>query len=342
LSVVSFKCPACGAPLIFDPEQGTYACEYCESTYTQAQLDALEQKQVEKEEVLEDVAVYMCPSCGAQIVTSVTTAATYCYYCHNAVIMAPRLTNEWKPDRIIPFAIDKKEAVDRFLTWVKGKRYVPRDFFSADQIEKITGVYYPYWVADYHAQADFTGEGTRVNTVRTPTHDVVTTQHYAVARGGMLRFFNMIRPALSSADRSLDAGIHPFDLSKLEPFTMGYLSGFQAERRDVETSAIEGELESDVRTYCEARLKGDATGYNTLHGMTNVQVRARNYEYILLPSWVLTYRGRDGKMYYYTLNGQTGAVCGNLPVDKKKINRDCLLWAAIAVLVLLVGGWLIW
>ena len=54
MSVVSFKCPACGAPLIFDPEQGTYACEYCESTYTQAQLDALEQKQVEKEEVLED------------------------------------------------------------------------------------------------------------------------------------------------------------------------------------------------------------------------------------------------------------------------------------------------
>ena len=49
MSVVSFKCPACGAPLTFDPNTGAYTCEYCESTYTQDQLDALEQKQVSQE-----------------------------------------------------------------------------------------------------------------------------------------------------------------------------------------------------------------------------------------------------------------------------------------------------
>ena len=123
---------------------------------------------------------------------------------------------------------------------------------------------------------------------------------------------------------------------------MGYLSGFQAERRDIETNAIEGELIQAVQSYCEDRLKADASGYTTLRGSTNVQVRARDYSYVLLPSWILTYRGRDEKTYFYALNGQTGAICGNLPVDKKKINRDCMWVGLIATAILILGGWLVW
>ena len=35
----------------------------------------------------EDALVYICPSCGAEVVTDATTAATFCYYCHNPVVL---------------------------------------------------------------------------------------------------------------------------------------------------------------------------------------------------------------------------------------------------------------
>ena len=53
-------------------------------------------------------------------------------------------------------------------------------------------------------------------------------------------------------------------------------------------------------------------------------------EYVLLPTWVLTYPNKkDAKNpYYYVMNGRTGEVCGKLPIDKAKLNRTGALIAA--------------
>ncbi|MGH2245636.1 TFIIB-type zinc ribbon-containing protein, partial [Enterococcus faecalis] len=54
--------------------------------------------------------IFNCASCGAQIVTDATTAATYCYYCHNRVVLARRLSGEFLPENVLPFSIEKDEA----------------------------------------------------------------------------------------------------------------------------------------------------------------------------------------------------------------------------------------
>ena len=108
MSVISFKCPNCDGELIFDPASGAYKCEYCGSKFTQEELDAMkpaeeqekpassmdgsqasENTDVTQEEkkTEEEAVIYTCPSCGAQIVTDATTAATFCYYCHNPVVL---------------------------------------------------------------------------------------------------------------------------------------------------------------------------------------------------------------------------------------------------------------
>lgn len=72
-----------------------------------------------------DAAVYSCPSCGAEIVTDPTTAATFCYYCHNPVVLLGRLSGRYLPDKVIPFAVDREKAVESFLKYVHSRRYVP-------------------------------------------------------------------------------------------------------------------------------------------------------------------------------------------------------------------------
>ena len=48
----------------------------------------------------------------------------------------------------------------------------------------------------------------------------------------------------------------------------------------------------------------------------------------------MTYKGRDGKIYYYSMNGQNGNVYGELPIDYKKVG---ILSGAVSLLVFLLG-----
>ena len=41
MAVISFKCPNCDGELIFDPESQQYKCEYCNSLFSQEELDAM-------------------------------------------------------------------------------------------------------------------------------------------------------------------------------------------------------------------------------------------------------------------------------------------------------------
>ena len=103
--------------------------------------------------------LYTCPSCGAQIVTDATTAATFCYYCHNPVVLAGRLTGSFEPDYVIPFQIDRKKAEEIFGQWIRRKRFVPDSFYSPKQIQTMTGVYFPYWLYRCQLHGNLTAEG---------------------------------------------------------------------------------------------------------------------------------------------------------------------------------------
>ena len=91
MSAITYKCPNCDGGLIFDPESGNYACEYCLSKFTQDELMAESQSaetaQVVDDPVQETALRYRCPSCGAEVITDETTAATYCFYCHNPIVL---------------------------------------------------------------------------------------------------------------------------------------------------------------------------------------------------------------------------------------------------------------
>ena len=97
--------------------------------------------------------------------TDETTAASFCYYCHNPVVLAGRMTGGYHPDFVIPFAIDRDKAVEIFTQWIGKKKYVPNAFFSKDQIEKISGVYFPYWLYSCQVDGDMEAEGTKIKTL---------------------------------------------------------------------------------------------------------------------------------------------------------------------------------
>ena len=143
------------------------------------------------------------------------------------------------------------------------------------------------------------------------------TEKYDISRDGVMDINHVSRNALSKANRKLAEGVMPFETDKLQPFHMGYLSGFIAENRDLEREQFDQEVEAEVRQFA-----GDSLG-SGLAGYDSVQVRSKEahiihpkWQYVLMPVWTLTYKEeKTGKIYYFACNGQTGKVCGQLPVD---------------------------
>ncbi len=344
-NAMTFKCPCCGGFLEFDPTQQKFKCYYCGQVLSEDDLrDQSEAREAEAETVQtesapvdEHLKTYQCQMCGAEIVTEETTAATRCYFCHSPVVLHDRLDDDFRPDGVIPFQLSKEEAEKQFLAHVQKKKFVDRAFFNGAQLEMFSGVYYPWWYADVEGEVQFEGEGTR-KSVYTTSSEVVTTKHvYRVLREGEVVCRNLARKALLKADAKLSDGIHPYDVSGIKSYASGYLSGFLAEKRDVPETAAKGEMVREADSLVAHWMENNHP-YVTLKGATRFTPVNVKTKYVLLPAWVLTYKGgKDGAPYYYLMNGQTGRVCGHFPIDKKRLLATAL-GVGIAVFLLLCGG----
>lgn len=353
VSTVTFKCPNCGAGLLFSPENQKFHCEFCDSQFEQPYLERLakeeerraaerakkERAAPESKEQEQGGLVYLCPSCGAEIVTDGTTAATFCYFCQNPVVLSGRLADEYRPDSVLPFTVTKEDAVQRFLGWTAKKKFVPTGFFDKKKIGGLSGIYYPYWAADYRMDARFSGTGEIVTQISTSEEDIITTKHYAVAREGRAEFRNVMRSALKKQDRKLGDGIHPYRLEGVKPFSMAYLSGFFAEKRDIDKEAVRPEIIGELKGYADTMIREDMH-YTSVSGSTLVNPKGERYRYVLLPAWIVTYKDHAGKLWHYAMNGQTGALCGKLPVDKGKVAALGAVIGGAGAILTLIAGWL--
>lgn len=359
---VTYKCPSCGAYLVFDPATQKWKCDFCNADFSEKDLlpksdaYAKEAEQEHAKEIheaaahepadssingQEDQVVYHCPSCGSEIMTDATTVATHCYYCHNPVVLQGKLTADMKPDQVLPFTISKEAAVNQFLAWVRSKKFVPKGLFAKQEVASMSGVYYPHFVTECQVDGSLEGEGQNITTMDTPDYIITKTDHFAFRRRADIQFRNVLRPALKSVDRKLSDGIHPFPLEEVKPFSSAYLSGFLAERRDLSAADIEEDVRQELGGYVKPLLS-QSVHYSAYDGNASGKVLKQKTKYVLFPTWVLTYQGRkdkDGKPYYYVMNGRTGQVCGKLPINQGKLWGFGLLLSGLIFLGLCAASY---
>lgn len=374
--VISHKCPNCDGPLLFDPKTQKFHCEYCLSVFTEPEVEAYEKKladlgqrndSVTKPEttvvppgpdahsetdqpIPEDqpMDLFSCPSCGAEIVTDTTTAATYCYYCHNPVVLTGRVSGKFLPQSVLPFAIEKDEAVTQFLAWARKKKFIPKDFFNKDQVEMLTGIYFPYWVVDAKLSGSLRANANSVTVWRTGDYEYTQTKKYRVYREGNMTFKELVKNALQkNAKVKMVESVQPFPMEKAVPFKTQYLSGFQAEKRDLEFETLQQDIHNELKQYSSHLLQDTISGYTTVYNnQVNLDLDGETHQYVLLPVWLLTYRNDNGtddakKLYYFAMNGQSGKLSGKLPVDKTKLTLFSLGIGVAVFLLVLLGGYFI-
>ena len=364
--VTNYQCPACTGPLHFSGASGRLECDYCGTGYDVSEIEAIyahkEEQAAAAQRRAEEKAAraaepesewdtsdmsgnwgadaagmksYTCPSCGAELICDESTAATSCPYCGNPTVVPGQFSGTLKPDYVIPFKLSKEDAVKALREHYKGKFLLPRSFKDSNHIEEIQGVYVPFWMFDGRADGYAEFHTTLVHTYESGDYEITETDHFDVRRAGSLSFQKVpVDASTRMPDAHMDA-IEPYDYAELKPFSTAYLPGFLADKYDV--SAEDSRARADER--CTASVLGalerTVTGYASCTLVDkDITLERGKVHYALLPVWMLSTKWQ-GKNFLFAMNGQTGKLIGDLPVDKKK---RLATFAAIAAPLAAIGS----
>ena len=354
-AVLEYKCPACGGGMSFDSSLQKVKCPYCDTEYEMETLKELDEALQEDQEELswepasgtqwkegeeEGLRRYICQSCGGEIITDATTAASACPYCDNPVIMAEHLSGSLRPDCLIPFKLDKKAAEAALKKHLAGKLLLPKVFKDENHIREIKGIYVPFWLYDAQVDADFHYRATRLRHWSDSNYAYTETTHFSVRRGGELRFSGVPVDGSAKMEDALMESIEPYDLSEAVDFQTAYLAGYFADRYDVAAEQSQERANERIRQSTRDAFLQTVHGYASVMPQgSNIRLSSGQIRYALLPVWVLNTQYR-GENYIVAMNGQTGRFVGNLPVDKAAYWKWWAL-AAAAVSALSFGiDWL--
>lgn len=341
------KCPACHASLKFYPKLGKWKCEYCENEYT---LDELKKyNNASSDKVNEGAAgddtnydSYKCPDCGAEIIADENTASTFCVYCGNTAILKSKLSGKFAPTKIIPFKKVKEDAIEAFKKIKKGRPLLLKSFTSEKNIEKIKGLYVPFWLYNITVDGELTATGKKITSWTAGDYHYTKTDTYSVVRAGNMKYLLVPVDGSTRFANDIMNTIEPFDYKELVDYNHAYLSGFLSEKYDVDWDSAIKDAVVRTRNSTEDEMKKTMIGYSSVVVSNNsLLANEDNHEYALLPVWMVNVKYKN-KYYIFAMNGQTGEFIGNMPISVKRTIVIALLVFIGIFLLVLIGSYIIY
>ena len=346
--IIEYKCPCCGGIIEFDSDTQKMKCPYCDTTFDPSALmeldDALNQQQPDSAQweipqeqfdasETESMGVYHCQSCSGEIIADANTGATHCPFCGNPVVLTGRFSGALKPDLVIPFQLNKEDAKAALKRHMSGKKLLPRLFSKESHLDEIKGIYVPFWLYDADVDASFSFRGTKKRIWRTGDREYTETTHFLLQRSGGIGFDNVPVDGSSRLDDAMMEAIEPFDLGAAVPFQTAYLSGFYADRYDVDAKKSIDRANERIQNSTTQAFTSTVHGYDSVvPEHTSVHIRNGKAKYAMFPVWLLT-TSYQGKLYHFAMNGQSGKFVGDMPVDKRLYWKWYGIYAAICTAV---------
>ena len=360
ISQAHFSCKNCGSDLVYSPASQDLLCRNCghhypvntsdepirEYNFKQAvnKLAYLRHENPEEASLAKQVAVIHCPSCGAEFSFKKNEHAGDCPYCATPVIAGTSQARFIVPRSLLPFNIEKREAIEIYNDWIGSRWFAPSALKShSNRNDKLVGIFLPYWTYDSQTYTRYRGQrgityydrqvySTIVNGRRVQRVRMVPRIRWTPVSGQVnLHFDDVLIGASKTLPRTIIDHLQPWDLDNLTPYSEKYISGFRSEiyQVTVDQGFLQAEniMEKKIRRSINYDIGGDhqrISAFNTQHENTR-------FKHVLLPVWSAAFEYR-GKTYRYVINARNGAIQGERPYSAIKIAL-----AAIAA-VALVGG----
>ncbi len=285
---------------------------------------------VDTEETMEG-NIYTCTSCGAELFINGVETATFCAYCGQPTVVFSRVSEELRPERIIPFTIQKEQAVAVIREKLSHGFFVPKAIKNFE-VERVRGIYIPYFLFDayYYDYQKLKGTVKYEESNRNETF----------IREAECEFRNLTCDASGMLNDETTQRLEPYDLNGLRPFEIGYLSGFYADRYDMNERTLKNVVRVRCKELFDNEMKMDTMAENVKILSSHPKFELRKAQYVLLPAWFMTFRYKN-EPYTILVNGQTGKVVGAVPFTKDKLIAVFIAIAVVAsILFSFVGMFL--
>jgi len=329
-------------------------CEYCGA---QNIIEASQEKIVEidfndfinnkfaSEEKIEVITV-RCDACGASTSLKPNVTSDQCPFCGNSLVVSSGSSNSLlKPKSLLPFKIDRNQAMESFRTWIKKLWFAPSDLKSyANNADRLSGIYIPYWTYDSNTTSDYSGARGEYYYVTetytetengqqvTKTRQVKHTRWIPVSGHVSNNFDDILVVASKSLPEKYANRLEPWDLENLTNFNESFLSGFQTEsyQVDVKDGFVKAKkiMDDEINTTVKKNIGGDEQRIYSINSKYN----DITFKHILLPLWISAYRYSE-KVYRFLVNARTGEVQGERPYSWIKIALFTLAILAVGAVV---------
>ncbi len=287
---------------------------------------------------------FTCKNCGATTNAVAAGSSIRCPFCGSEhVIAGPQDSNAPVPEALIPFSFPDAQVEPAYRKWLGEGFFRPKDITAKAHSHKMQAVYIPIWESsgvaesEWHAQAGYTEETPAPPS--NPPKPPATRTRWERASG---RHSETYERVLISGSKGLPQDwVHrtgDFDWGAIKGFDPSYLIGREVEQSNLDRrAALESarqEIEESERDACAALVPGDTQKDLRV----NTTVSELQTRLIYIPVWLASFSYND-KTYRCVVNGQSGAVSGEAPLNAFRVTAVILavvgLIAAIVLLVLL-------
>ena len=293
-----FRCKNCGAEVAVDPDQRSYVCAFCDSTY----VVEFTPEQTDRQPPEFVIGFALTPQQAGE---------KYRQWIHG---------NSWfRPGDL------KTAEVEEKLRGV----YLPFWSFSMLAQSRWSAEIGEYW---YKTETYTTTENGK--TVR-KTRRVRKTEWWDLD-GKHHRYYSGYLVSGSRGLPQGDAErIKPFHLPALKRYEPYYLAGWLNEEysvgRDQSLQTCKEEFHRREQQNVAAHLPGDTSRRLSVStGFSDI-----NSDLILLPVYLLSYSYKN-KLYRFMVNGQTGKVAGDKPLSWRRIAAAVGAAAGLVLIVVLL------
>lgn len=353
---MSLKCPNCGGQVAYDPQLRKVVCDFCRWETAEGDFSGLEGRQdYDRENEEEDAipiimrnrqtqpvpelaqdtdtsdevmetSLYHCKTCGAKLMLTGTEASTFCGFCGASTIVFDRVSKEARPKWILPFKLTEEQALESIKNHFSKGDYIP-DKIRELTVDKVHGIYMPYWLFDTYIRRSMTVEAT--------THESGTFQY---VRDASCHFNKLTLDASMRLNNKMSQRLEPFNTDELVDFDVAYLAGYYADRYDVPAEALKNANVKRCREYLDDAILDSCPRVNkaTIGALSNYTKKnvhedyeIENVDYALLPAYFVNLKYDTGRELVM-VNGQTGKVVADLPVEKKRLVKKFIKNSLIA------------
>lgn len=327
---MGFRCVNCGGNIVFDIDSQSMKCQHCGTMIPPDQFE-VKNRSTGEDTAGSELTLFTCGSCGAELHGTEESQVGFCPYCGGQSLLQSKKGGKSMPERIIPFQVSKERCTTLFDEYTKKVRYLPKELKDAAHLKSFTGIYMPYYEYDVELGASHI-VGTKV-VKSTPKYDLVNTYSIDALVDG--DYCGVPYDASKYYDDEIAARVLPFDMKKERPFSPAYLSGFYADASTVPAGTYYEDAEKTASADIVeevSRLVKKQDGITVETRSSRVDARTRGHHSTMFPLWFLTWRKGD-RVAYAVVNGESGEVVSDLPVDMKTFSMGC---AAIAVVLFLI------